>query len=217
MAATRGSSGPSGSSGSPGRPVVVLVGPPGAGKTTVGSLLAARLGVPLRDADADVEAAAGMTVADIFIEHGEERFRALERAAVVAALEGHSGVLAVGGGAILDPATRTDLRGHRVVHLDVGVTDATRRVGLARDRPLLVEGPRAKIAQMLRARAPLYAEVATAAVDTSGRTPEEVTQMIEDLLAEPVATGAGAGTDAGVGDAGVGDAGVGDAVGQVRR
>ncbi|MGF7238179.1 MAG: shikimate kinase [Frankia sp.] len=185
-----GSPMPAGSSSAPARPVVVLVGPPGAGKTTVGSLLADRLGVPFRDTDADVETTAGMTVADIFIEQGEDRFRELERAAVAAALDSHPGVLAVGGGAVLDPTTRAALRGHRVVHLAVGVSDATRRVGLGRDRPLLVEGPRTKIAAMLRARAPLYAEVATSAVDTNGRTPEEVVDMVETLV-EPGPTGTG--------------------------
>ncbi len=171
-------------------PIVVLVGAPGAGKTTVGSLLAARLGVPFHDADADVEATAGMSVSDIFIEQGEDTFRELERAAVAAALVDHSGVLAVGGGAVLDPATRAALRGHRVVHLEVGVSDAARRVGLSRDRPLLVEGPRTKIAAMLRVRAPLYAEVATAAVATNGRTPEEVVDMVEKLV-RPASTGPG--------------------------
>jgi shikimate kinase len=161
-------------------PRVVLVGPPGAGKTTVGRLVADRLGLPFRDTDADVEAAAGSSVADIFVDHGEEQFRALERAAVAAALAGHDGVLAVGGGAVLAAETRTALRGHRVVHLDVGIADAARRVGLARDRPLLLEAPRTRLAALLRDRAPLYAEVATAVVATSGRTPQ---QVADDVLA----------------------------------
>jgi shikimate kinase len=151
------------------RPVVVLVGAPGSGKTTVGRLLADRWGVPFRDTDADVEFSVGMSVADVFISRGEEFFRAAESAAVAAALTGHPGVLALGGGAVLDQATRTALRGHTVVHLEVGVSDALRRVGLARDRPLLVEAPRARLAALLKARRPLYAEVATLVVDTAGR------------------------------------------------
>ncbi|WP_322747538.1 MULTISPECIES: shikimate kinase [unclassified Frankia] len=167
------------------RPVVVLVGPPGSGKTTVGQVLARRLGTAFRDTDADVARHAGMPVGDIFIERGEDAFRALERDAVARALTEHEGVLALGGGAVLDAATRASLRGHLVVHLDVRVSDAVARVGLARDRPLLVEGPRTRITAMLRARAPLYAEVATAVVDTAGRTPEEVVELVEKLVVGP--------------------------------
>jgi shikimate kinase len=163
-------------------PRAVLVGPPGAGKTTVGQLLADRWGVTFRDTDADVERTAGMSVSDIFVTEGEERFRELERAAVAAALESHDGVLALGGGAVLDPATRAALAGHTVVHLNVGSSDAAKRVGLARDRPLLIEAPRTRLAAMLRERAPLYAEVATIVVDTSGRTPEDVAESVADAI-----------------------------------
>jgi shikimate kinase len=163
-------------------PRAVLVGPPGAGKTTVGQLLADRWGVTFRDTDADVERTAGMSVSDIFVTEGEERFRELERAAVAAALESHDGVLALGGGAVLDPATRAALAGHTVVHLNVGSSDAAKRVGLARDRPLLIEAPRTRLAAMLRERAPLYAEVATNVVDTSGRTPEDVAESVADAI-----------------------------------
>ncbi len=178
----------------PGRPVmvmmtgagvvslVVVVGPPGAGKTTVGRTLATRWGVPFRDTDSDVEATAGMPVADIFVECGEPHFRALEAEAVLAALAGHVGVLALGGGAVMAPATRSALAGHTVVHLDVSMSDAVRRVGLARDRPLLVEAPRARLATMLAERRPYYAEIATVTVDTSGRTPQQVADEVERLL-----------------------------------
>lgn len=146
----------------------------------MGELLAERLGVTLRDTDADVEAALGMTVADIFIELGEDAFRAAERAAVTAALAEHPGVLALGGGTVIDPSIRAALAGHTVVYLHVDLSDAVRRVGLARDRPLLVEAPRARLAALLRERRPLYEEVATVVVDTIGHTPEEV---VEDVLA----------------------------------
>ena len=99
------------------RPVAVLVGPPGAGKTTTGRLLAARLGVDLLDTDAAVEAAEGTTVADIFTARGEPAFRELEEQAVAGALRSHAGVLSVGGGAVLSPRTRAALAGHRVVQI----------------------------------------------------------------------------------------------------
>src|SRR5438309_255510 len=130
-------------------PVVVLVGPPGAGKTTVGELLADRLGVAFRDTDRDVEATARSEISDIFVEQGEPAFRALERAAVRDALAEHDGVLALGGGAVLAEETRGLLSGHRVVFLDVGLSSAVDRVGLNRSRPLLAVNPRAELARML--------------------------------------------------------------------
>ncbi|WP_035740075.1 shikimate kinase [Parafrankia elaeagni] len=159
-------------------PAAVLVGAPGAGKSTVGMALAQRLGVAFRDTDADVEATLGMSVSDVFLEHGEEYFRAAERTAVLVALDEHAGVLALGGGAVLDAEVRAALARHWVVYLDVSASDAARRVGLARDRPLLVEGPRTRLAALLKARRPLYEEVAAITVDTGALGVEEVVAQI---------------------------------------
>lgn len=163
-------------------PRVVLVGPPGAGKTTIGKLLADSLSTTFRDTDADVERAASTTISDIFVEHGEERFRELERAAVVAALAEHQGVLALGGGAVLDPNTRRSLEKQTVVYLDVDLADATRRVGFNRDRPLLLVNPRAQLHSMLQARRPLYEEVASVVVTTSGKAPGAIVVEILEAL-----------------------------------
>jgi shikimate kinase len=167
---------------------VVLVGAPGAGKTSVGRLVAERLGTGFRDTDDDVVALAGKPVSDIFVDDGEAAFRELERGAVARAVDEWPGVLALGGGAVLDPRTRQLLRsvaasGCPVVHLAVSAGEAYKRVGMARDRPLLLGAPRAQLTALLRARAPLYAEVATVALDTDGKEPGEVAEEVLAVVA----------------------------------
>ncbi|MEU3988883.1 shikimate kinase [Streptomyces platensis] len=163
-------------------PVVVLIGPPGAGKSTVGALLAERLGVGYRDTDADIVATAGRPIAEIFIDQGEPHFRDLERAAVRDALDGHPGVLSLGGGAILDEGTRKLLTGLPVVFLDVQLADAVKRVGLDAPRPLLAVNPRKQWRELMERRRPLYTEVARAVIETGERTPEQVAEAILDAL-----------------------------------
>jgi shikimate kinase len=169
-------------------PRLVLVGPPASGKTTVGTAVAEALDLPFRDTDKDVEVETGSTVADLFISQGEPHFRALEQAAVARALDGHDGVLALGGGAVTSAPTRELLvaygrAGGTVIWLDVDLASAAKRVGLSRDRPLLAINPRAMLRTMLEERAPLYREVATATVPTGGRGPGEVVTEVLGLLA----------------------------------
>ena len=173
-------------SGRSGRPLAVLVGPPGAGKSTVGAALAGLLGVEVRDTDADVEAAAGKTVAEIFLDDGEPAFRELERQAVIRALESHPGVLALGGGAVMDPLTEQALQGHPVVFLDVGIQAAARRIGFNRDRPLLIGNPRAQWMRLMENRRPVYERVATVRVETDRATPAELARRIAEGLGLPV-------------------------------
>jgi len=164
-------------------PVLVLIGPPGAGKSTVGRLVAKNLGVSFRDTDADIVAVTGKTVAEVFIDDGEEHFRALERTAVEAALRRHAGVLSLGGGAVLDAGTRALLKEHRTLLLQVDLSSAASRVGMNRDRPVLALNPRAQLKQLLDARMPLYLEVATDVVDTRNRTARQVADDVTALLA----------------------------------
>jgi shikimate kinase len=171
------------------RPVAVLIGPPGAGKTTIAEAVAGRLALPVRDTDRDVERSTGRTVADIFVEDGESAFRELEHEAVLTALAEHEGILSVGGGAVLDPRTQEALRGHTVIFLDVRIADASKRIGLNRDRPLLLGNPRAQWTQMMDRRRPIYTGIATARVATDGLTADQVTDQVLAVLAELAGAG----------------------------
>lgn len=176
----------------PHRPRVVLVGPMGAGKTTVGRILAEAWGIGFRDTDRDVEEADGRPIPEIFVDAGEKEFRALERKAVVEALAAHAGVLALGGGAVLDEDTRSDLAGHQVVFLHVGLSDAVKRVGLGSARPLLLGNVRARVKALLDERLPVYRDVATLVVETDGRSPAEVASEVRELVERAEAGGGGA-------------------------
>jgi shikimate kinase len=164
------------------RPVCVLVGPPGSGKTSVGQLLARQLAVEFRDTDADIEAIAGKPIPEIFLDDGEDHFRTLERQSVAAALASFDGVLALGGGAVLAEGTREALAGHTVVFLSVDLPDAIKRVGLGQGRPLLAVNPRATLKHQLELRRPLYESVATVTVPTDGRGAAEVADEIAGWL-----------------------------------
>jgi shikimate kinase len=165
-------------------PIVVLVGLPGAGKSATGRRLAKILAVPFADSDDLVERATGRTVAELFAGSGEAAFRAAEEAAITAALGEFSGVLALGGGALTTPTTRTALRGSGVpvVLLRAALATLGARVGTGQTRPLLAEDPPARLAQLADARAPLYDDVATFAVDTDGRTAAQVAATIAARL-----------------------------------
>jgi shikimate kinase len=157
---------------------VVLVGVPGSGKTTVGTLLARLLGVGFRDTDHDVEVTEGKPVPDIFVDSGEPYFRELERTAVALALTEHDGVLALGGGAVLDDGTRALLREQPTVWLQVGAAAGAKRVGLDVPRPVLLGNVRGRLATLVAERAPLYAEVARVTVDTDGLAPQAVADAV---------------------------------------
>jgi shikimate kinase len=168
-------------------PVVVLIGPPGSGKTSVGERLARLLSVDLRDTDADIEAAQGRTVSDIFVSDGEEHFRQLEREAVATAIAEHSGVLSLGGGAPIDEETQAILTqyvadGGVVVFLDISLTAVVPRVGLNASRPLLLGNPRQKWLALMKDRRPVYEKLATMTVLTDNRRPKHIAAEIAEAL-----------------------------------
>ena len=174
---------PTTSSPAPRRPRAVLVGPPGSGKSTVARLLARELGVASRDTDADVENAAGKPIGEIFVDDGEPHFRDLEREAVTSALAAHDGVLALGGGAVLDPLTEAALAAYSagggvVVFLDVTLAPAAPRVGFNQARPLLLGNPRAQWQGLMERRRPIYRRVATITVTTDARTAVQVAREV---------------------------------------
>lgn len=171
-------------------PRVVLIGPPGAGKSTTAFALGQRTGWQVRDTDDDVVEIAGKPITDIFFDEGEPHFRELEREAVTTALATHTGILALGGGAVLDPLTESALAayskaGGTVVFLDVSLSAAAPRVGFNRSRPLLLGNPRAQWQTMMNARRPIYERIATLHIATDDVTTKQVAAQIHQALTNP--------------------------------
>lgn len=163
---------------------IVVVGAPGAGKTTVGVLLADRLGLTFRDVDRLIEEQAGKPIAEIFADDGEPVFRELEVATTLAQLES-PGVISLGGGAVLSEQIRAALRDHTVVWLQVSIAKAAPRIGLNAARPLLLGNVRGRLIKLLAERTPLYDEVATHRFNTDDQAAGEVAELIMDMLARP--------------------------------
>lgn len=160
------------------KPFVVLIGPPGAGKSSSGKRLAELLELSFADTDDLIEAKAGKAIPDIFIEDGEPVFRDLERNVVQEALVSHPGVLALGGGAVMNPQTKELLSKHRVVFLTVGLAAASPRVGFARNRPLLIGSPRRQWLQLFAQREPVYKEISDLTVATDELSVNEVAEVL---------------------------------------
>lgn len=163
---------------------MVLVGPPAAGKSVVGTMLAGHLGAAFVDTDTDVEAVAGKPVGDIFVDDGEPAFRALERAAAERALAASGAVVALGSGAVLDPGIQQLLAGQPVAYLAAGFTVVARRLGLDRPRVIIPGNPRGRLRSMLEERRPIYERLATFTVSSDDLAPEEITDEIAAWLAE---------------------------------
>jgi shikimate kinase len=161
---------------------IVLVGVPGAGKTTVGKLLAKDLGIDFFDSDQVIESRSGKSVSDIFTQDGEPAFRKLEHDVIVELLDSNNVVLALGGGSLGNEETRAKVKDATTVWLVAGLAQAVDRVGMNRNRPLLLGNVRGQLADLMAAREPFYKEVAAIAVDTSRLIPSEVvTEIVAEL------------------------------------
>lgn len=163
---------------------IVLIGVPGAGKSTIGELIAAHLGLPFVDSDHVIEERAGKPISDIFTTDGEPAFRLLEAQTIADALQGPDSVVSLGGGALGNESTRELVKAHTVLWLQTGLAQAVDRVGLNRNRPLLLGNVRGQLASLMTAREPIYREAANLVVDTSELTIEEVTHAALAVLAD---------------------------------
>lgn len=165
-------------------PALILVGPPGSGKSTVGRLAAERLGLEFRDFDDDLQHAHGLPAGELVVKLGREKFQESERELLADLLPRHSGVLALGGGTPTAPGVSELLAPFHVVFLDVDLEHLLRREGLVPLHPWLLPNPRAHLRELLNTRRPIYTSVAAATVPTSERTPEDV--LAEVLASMPV-------------------------------
>ena len=164
---------------------IVLIGIPGAGKSTVGAALARHLGTTFMDIDADIEQRIGKPIADIFTEDGEAAFRLLEAQHIATVLSNDTcGVVALGGGALGNESTRNTVANHRTVWLQADLPTAVARVGLNRNRPLLLGNVRGQLASLMERRIPVYEAAADVVVDTSGLSVDDVVARVAQALQE---------------------------------
>lgn len=165
-------------------PACILIGPPGSGKSTVGQELAQILNEPFSDTDALIAEHAGKSIAEIFVEDGEPIFRQMEKMIVRNALDSQAGVLALGGGSVVDDETAEAVRmsGSPVIFLNVSITSAAPRVGFNRDRPLLLTNPRAQWMALMEKRRERYESLATHIIDTDEKKPPVVAREIAELI-----------------------------------
>jgi shikimate kinase len=164
---------------------IVLIGPPTAGKSSVGELLAKALSVPFADTDVLVAGAAEKSVSDIFVDDGETAFRELERGAVARgldAVQAEGGVLALGSGAVLDPDVRRLISDHVIVYLEAEFATIAKRTGMDRPRVVIPGNPRGRLRSMLEERRPVYSDLAQLTLPTDGMAPEEVAADLAERL-----------------------------------
>lgn len=161
----------------------MLIGPPGAGKSSIGKSLAKRMNLNFIDTDELIENRSGKKISDIFLEDGEAGFRALEKESVLEALRQSDSIISLGGGAVLDSETQSVLREmNRVVYLEVSISNAAPRIGFNRDRPLLLGNPRQQWLSLMEHRKPIYESLAKYQVSTDNRKVNEVAEILVEEL-----------------------------------
>ena len=165
-------------------PRVILIGPMGSGKTTIGQLLASELEIPFRDTDHVIEERASKSVSDIFLEDGEDEFRILEKKVLRDELLSDDTVLALGGGAPISMDAQSALRAiaSPVIYLDISLATAAPRIGFNRDRPLLLHNPRGQWQTLMEARRPIYESIADSVIDVNDKSETEIVAAILEVL-----------------------------------
>lgn len=161
-------------------PKLVLMGPMGAGKTTVGKEVAERLSLTFADTDALIEVDQGKSVSEIFVEDGEPHFRLVEESIVIDALLSETGVLSLGGGSVMNDEVAKALKSSpaKKVFLDISLAAVSPRVGFDSARPLLMVNPRQKWAELMNLRRPTYESLADITIDVSEKSVTEISEQI---------------------------------------
>jgi len=167
-------------------PRVILIGPMGSGKTTIGSLLAEKLGLSFRDTDHLIEEQEEKTVSQIFLDQGEDAFRAIEKRVLREELLTDGTVLSLGGGAPISIDAQSALRAiaSHIIFLDISLSTVAPRIGFNRDRPLLLNNPRGQWQTLMEARRPIYESIADATINVDDKSEEEIVTIVLSSLEE---------------------------------
>ena len=163
---------------------IVLIGPPGAGKSSIGKALAKELNLNFIDSDSEIEKISQKRISEIFIEDGEPAFRLLEVDVVRKVLADFDGVISLGGGAPINPEIQEVLQdaNYPVVFIDVSIAQAATRIGFNKDRPLLLVNPRQQWISLMNDRRPIYEKLASQTISSDNQKPHEVAKLISDKL-----------------------------------
>ena len=157
----------------------------GSGKTTIGKLIATRLNLPFRDTDQVIEEDSGKSVSEIFLEDGEDSFRAIEKSVLRKELLSDDTILALGGGAPMSIDAQSALRAiaSPVIYFDISLSSVAPRIGFNRDRPLLLNNPRGQWEVLMQERRPIYESIADTVIDVNGKSEMDIVDEILMVIA----------------------------------